>query len=257
MGGAIDMKWSCEEGIIQIATGKKHQDEAVICAKRIRPYINDRPITLETDNPERIENGLFDRVVRHPDARNSYRDKILPLLKLPYKRTLFLDTDIELLSSIDDIFQILKSVDLVGCHAPVRWSGWRSEEVPDGFTEMNSGVLGIKRCSKQRSLIRYWLKLYDIIGIEFDQATLRAALWHAVSKRGLRTWVLPQEYNLRTPKPWLTGAGMEVKILHGRVPEEMREQLRTYLNGNIEQFRCSSEFQTNQNQEIIKHRWGK
>ena len=104
---------------------------------------------------------------------------------------------------------------------------------------MNSGVLGIKRCSKQRSLIRYWLKLYDIIGIEFDQATLKQP-FNAVSKRGLRTWVLPQS-NLRTPKPWLAGAGMEVKILHGRVPEEMREQLRTYLNENIEQFRCSSE----------------
>ena len=134
MGGAIDMKWSCEEGIIQIATGTKHQDEAVICAKRIRPYINDRPITLVTDNPERIENGLFDRVVRHPDARNSYRDKILPLLKLPYKRTLFLDTDIELLSSIDDIFQILKMRS--GGMSHTSSLEWLEKQVPDGFTEM-------------------------------------------------------------------------------------------------------------------------
>ena len=46
---------------------------------------------------------------------------------------------------------------------------------------------------------------------------LRAALWWAVSKRGFRTWILPAEYNLRTPKPWLTGSGMAVKIVHGRV----------------------------------------
>ena len=142
----------------------------------------------------------------------------------------------------------------MGCHAPVRWSDWRSEEVPEGFSEVNSGVLGFRRCSKQRSLIRYWLKLYDSIGIDFDQATLRAALWRAVSKRRLQTWILPQEYNLRTPKPWLTGTRMEVKIVHGRVPEEMREELHKYLNEDIEQFRCSSEFPTNQNQQIVKNK---
>ena len=68
-------------------------------------------------------------------------------------------------------------------------------------SELNSGVLGIRRCSVQRALIKYWLKLYDAVDVQFDQATLRAALWWAVSKRGLRTWVLPSEYNLRTPKP--------------------------------------------------------
>ena len=41
----------------------------------------------------------------------SYRDKIGSLhLQLG---TLFLDTDLELLSPIDDIFQILRTVDLV------------------------------------------------------------------------------------------------------------------------------------------------
>ena len=98
--------------------------------------------------------------------------------------------------------------------------------------------------------MKQWLKLYDNVGIQFDQATLRAALWWAVSKKGLRTWVLPQEYNLRTPKPWLTGAGMAVKIVHGRIPENKREPLHRYLNENIEQFRCSSMFPTDQNQQI-------
>ena len=163
----------------------------------------------------------------HREPTNSYRDKILPLLNLPYKRTLFLDTDLELLSPVDDIFQILRSLDLVGCHAPVRWSDWQASEVPEGVCELNSGVLGFRRCASQRALVRYWLHLYDTIGINFDQATLRSALWWAVSQRGLRTWVLPPEYNLRTPKPWLTGAGMSVKILHGRIPEVMRQPSTT------------------------------
>ena len=203
-----------------------------------------------TDNPENIPSGLFDNIVIHPEPKKTYRDKILPLLNLPYKRTLFLDTDLEILSPIEDIFHILRHVDVVGCHAPVRWSGWRDAEVPEGFTELNSGVLGIRRCSVQHKFVKQWLKLYDNVGIQFDQATLRAALWWAVSKKGLRTWVLPQEYNLRTPKPWLTGAGMAVKIVHGRIPENKREPLHRYLNENIEQFRCSSMFPTDQNQQI-------
>ena len=79
-------------------------------------------------------------------------------------------------------------------------------------------------------------KLYDNVGIDFDQATLRAALWWASVNRGLRIWVLPPEYNLRTPKPWLTGAGMAVKIVHGRVSEDKRELLHGYLNQNISEF---------------------
>ena len=132
----------------------------------------------------------------------------------------------------------------------MRWSDWKSSEVPEGISELNSGVLGFRRCSRQRALIKKWLTLYDEVNIEFDQATLRAAIWWAISKRGLSTWVLPPEYNLRTPKPWLTGAGMSVKIVHGRVPENERKILHQYLNDNIEQFRCSSSFPTNQNQHI-------
>ena len=245
------MKRFSHEGILQIATGERYQDEAVSAVARIRPFVNGRPITLVTDKPELVPKGLFDTVILHPQPKKSYRDKILPLLNLPYRRTLFLDTDLELLSPIEDIFQILRRFDFVGCHAPVRWCDWKDAEVPEGFCELNSGVLGIRRGFRQRALVKYWLKLYDTVGIQFDQATLRAALWWASGKRDLRTWVLPPEYNLRTPKPWLTGAGMSVKIVHGRVPEEQRNLLSGYLNDNIDQFRSSSSFPTGQNQQIL------
>ena len=68
------------EGILQVATGEKYQDEAIANVKRFRPYLNNRPITLITDNPERIPSGLYDRVIEHKQAKQSYRDKILPLL---------------------------------------------------------------------------------------------------------------------------------------------------------------------------------
>ena len=129
---------NCEvytQGVIQVATGNHHQDEAVLSVERIRPCLNGRPIILVTDKPERIPLGLYDRVIIHPEPQGSYRDKILPLLHLPYKRTLFLDTDVEILSPIDDIFEILKSIDFVGCHAPVRWSDWKSDSVPEAHRD--------------------------------------------------------------------------------------------------------------------------
>ena len=104
---------------------------------------------------------------------------------------------------------------------PVRWCDWKNDEIPEGFCELNSGVLGIRRCSSQRALVRYWLRLYDFAGIKFDQATLRAALW-ASTNQGLRTWVLPSEYNLRTQKHRRRDI---VKIVHGN-----------YLRNNVSPF---------------------
>ena len=245
------MRNIAHEGVLQVATGERYREEALASVARIRPYLNGRPITLVTDDSQYVPTGFYNKIIVHPDPQKNYRDKILPLLYPPYKRTLFLDTDLEIISPVDDVFKILKSVDVVGCHAPVRWCDWKAPEVPDGFSELNSGVLGIRRSSRQRALIRYWLKLYDTVGIEFDQASLRAALWWATCNRDLRIWVLPSEYNLRTPKPWMTGAGMPVKIVHGRVPDEMRTHLHRYLNDDFNEFRSSSEFPTGQNQEIV------
>jgi hypothetical protein len=247
------MRRQASEGVLQVATGPRHREEAIAAIGRIRPHLNGRPVSLVTDAPHLIPDGLFDQIIHHQQPVLGYRDKIPPLLRLPYPRTLFLDTDLELLRPIEDVFLILKSVDLVGCHAPVRWSQWQSPEVPEGFCELNSGVIGLRRGWRQRALVRRWLMLYDAVGVSFDQATLRAALWWAHSRCGLRSWVLPPEYNLRTPKPWLTGAGMAVKILHGRVPEDMRPDLRRYLNDNIDQFRSSTALPTEQNQLVVPY----
>ena len=48
---------------------------------------------------------------KHPDHCKSYRDKIPPLINLPYKRTLFLDTDLELIQPVNDVFK-MKIIDM-------------------------------------------------------------------------------------------------------------------------------------------------
>ncbi len=239
----------CDEGVLLSATGARHRREAELAASRIRPHLRGRPLWLVTDAPADIAVDCFDRIIQHPDVHGSYRDKIPPLLNLPFRRTVFLDTDVELLQPIDDVFSLLMEVDLVGCHAPVRWSQWRDPQVPDGLTELNSGVLGLRRGRRCRHFVRRWLRTYDEAAVPFDQASLRSALWWGI-RRGLRTWVLPPEYNLRTTKPWVAGPGLAVKVLHGRIPDSMREPLRRYLNDDITTFRSSSAFPTRQNAAV-------
>lgn len=242
--------WS-REGVLLTATGDRHRAEACQAVALIRPQLAGRPLVLVTDAPGQVPDGLFDAVLAHPDPRGSYRDKIPPLLRLPFQRTLFLDTDVELLQPLDDLFILLRHADLVGCHAPVRWCQWADPAVPEGFCELNSGVLGLRRSRRCRRLIRTWLDIYDRVDVPFDQASLRSALWQGF-QRNLRLWVLPPEYNLRTTKPWVAGRGLAVKVVHGRIPEAMRQPLARYLNGNIEGFRASSAFPTHQNAPVLQ-----
>lgn len=238
-----------KEGVLLIATGERHRLEAIQALPRIRPHVSGRPLWLVCDEPDTMRGVGFDRVVPHPEPRHTYRDKIPPLLQLPFSRTLFLDTDVTLLESLDDLFTLLRVVDVVGCHAPVRWCQWRDPSVPEGFTELNSGVLGLRRSHRCRQLMRRWLSTYDQAGVRFDQAALRSALWWA-TQRGLRTWVLPPEYNLRTTKPWIAGPGLPVKVVHGRIPECLQEPLAHYLNDDTTRFRASSAFPTRQNAAV-------
>ena len=158
----------CREGILQIATGKKYRDEAISSAQRIRPLINGRPI-LVTDKPALVPSGIFDSLILHPQPQNSFRDKILPLLKLPYRRTLFWILTLSV-SPIEDLFQILRySMSLDVMHPLDGVTGKMTRCLR--IFELNSGVLGMRRGSS-RALVRYRLRFYDFAGIKFDQATL-------------------------------------------------------------------------------------
>ena len=235
------------QGFLFVASGEHHAHEAYCSIQKIKQLSPTSLITVMTDCPDQFQEIQLDQILRHPDPRQSYRDKIIGLLELPYRRTLFLDSDTWLLEPLDDLFQLLCHTDLCGCHAPVRWAQWRDPSVPDCFPELNSGVIGLTRNRRSRALIRRWLQLYDQVGVPFDQATLRSALWQSLSQKRLRLSILPPEYNLRTTKPWIAGQGMAVKLVHGRMPESSRGALQTYLNTNINVFRSSSSFNTGLN----------
>ena len=78
------MRSLTSEGVLQVATGERHRDEAINSVERIRPYLNGRPISLVTDKPEQVPPGIFDRVVKHRDPQKAteirfYRFYIFPI----------------------------------------------------------------------------------------------------------------------------------------------------------------------------------
>ena len=69
-----------EEGLLLIATGARHRQEACGVVENCRHHLNGRPVALITDAPSAVPDGLFDQVLSHPDPHHSYRDKIQPLI---------------------------------------------------------------------------------------------------------------------------------------------------------------------------------
>jgi hypothetical protein len=229
------------EGMLFVATGQPYLEEAVASARASRPHLSGRPIAIVTDEVEAARDAAcFDLCLPHPDPRHTYRDKIPGLCDLPFERTLFLDSDARLIAAADGLFSLLEHHDFAAAHAPVRIPpGWVDPSVPACFPEFNSGVILVRSGPPQQSLIQGWLDLYDEVGQEWDQATLRAAVWRMLAE-GLRAFVLPAEANLRTPKPWIAGQGLPVIVVHGRVPESEWPKLIRFLNDDVEQFRSST-----------------
>ena len=237
-----------QQGILFVATGEKHVQEAVESAHASTPHACGRPFVLVTDRASQAKAaGVFDDVLHHPDPIGGYRDKIGPLIRLPFSQTLFLDSDARLTAPVDALFLALGEADLAAVHSPVRHpSGWRDERVPSLFPELNSGVLLMRRGPLQRRLVRRWLRLYDKLHRQFDQtwdqASLRSVVWLMMQRHGLRLAVLPTEANFRTTKPWVAGKGLAVHVLHGRVPPDEQLALVRYLNNDIDRFRTWSEW---------------
>jgi hypothetical protein len=236
------------QGLLYVATGAAYLEEAAASALASRPFLAGRPIALVCDRPWQARQlGAFDRVLPHPAPTSSYRDKIPPLLHLPFARTLFLDTDARLTAPADGLFAALGRAHLAAAHAPVRRPpGWSDAAVPALFPELNSGVLLLRRSWRQQLLVRRWLRLYDQLAAScdqsWDQASLRSVVWCLQQRWGLRLALLPPEANLRTTKPWLAGEGLAVHVVHGRVPEPEWGPLMGYLNDHTDCFRTWREW---------------
>ncbi len=218
---------SAKEGILYIATGRRHLDEMLISARSVRRHMPGVPIVVSTDQ-DGLPDDLFDEIRPIANPRHSFIDKIAPLCDTPFERTIFLDTDTLACAPFPDLFEILDRFDLALAHAPYRHD--RPFVTPNCFAELNTGVLAYRRSPEVIALFQDWLRLYEkevseTGRMESDQPAFREALYRS----RLSSCVLPPEYNLRTVMPAAVGR-CKVRIIHGRGPD--MAQLERWVNAS-------------------------
>jgi lipopolysaccharide biosynthesis glycosyltransferase len=193
------------EGILYIAYNKhpnaNHIKEAIVSAKSIKAIHPDIHITLFTD----VDPGTkcFDtvKIVKVTGVRL----KQVYLYDSPYDRTLFLDSDTKLVNRIDGIFDLLDRVDMAAALDHVRKDPKKSRvysdyaNIPDSFSEFNSGVILFKKSPVVKKFFEMWRMNYKtwckVSGKFNDQPSFRVSLWQCVD---LRLHTLPPEFNIRT-----------------------------------------------------------
>ena len=189
------------KGVLYIAFGKHFIKEMLFSAESVKKHNPDLHITAFID--KQIESEYIDEVKIIKVAH--LRPKIDYIALTPYEQTLFLDTDTIIDRNIEDMFELLDSVDLAGTHDLARkrkkYSAVMPEyrDIPYAFSEINTGVLVFKKNEKVLKLFKDWKEYFYHYYhyCPWDQASFRISLWKAIGE-GLQFYVFPVEYNIRS-----------------------------------------------------------
>lgn len=202
-------------GVVYVATGERFVAEAADSVGTVRKIMPDLPIAMFTD--VEVADGIFDFVFPVYEPQRAFIDKIEPLTRSPFERTLFLDTDTFVIQPCYDLFDILDEFDLAASHEPGRLQ-YPINMVPDAFVEFNTGVIAYRRNEKVDRFLRTWRRFYARDWERnlkegkrpYDQISFTQVLYRSA----LRFFVLSPEYNFRTVFPQ-SPAG-KVRVVHGR-----------------------------------------
>ncbi len=214
-------------GILFVATGRFHLEEAFISAGQVARWMPGYPIHLYTDRDlvdAARASGRFREVnvIEDGGASEGNFRKIPPLWASPFQKTLFLDSDTYMCRDCSDIFLMLDRYDVAVVHDP-----WRSEYsfedslgLPRAWPTFNTGVIGYRSGPELQEFLRRWHAEYRDkfralqSGSIQDQPAFRFALYHS----RLQVYVLPPEYNLRIYHPVCIGGHSGPAILHDHNP---------------------------------------
>lgn len=229
-----------EKGVIYVAVGSKYVSEATTSVHSLKVHCPNLPATLFTDHKSCGRQGAkaFDSVVwiDADHARGKQKlSKIEVLRYSPYKRTLFLDADTYICAGITEMFRLLDWYDMALAFSSRRKLHKRTNNIPDWFTERNSGVILYRSTPEVFDLFKHWIELYRRFnrawGCTSDQVSLRTVLFQ---DKILRVGTLAPEFNCFIPCP-VSLAG-KVFILHGRgdmaalaAEVNHRDGMRVYL----------------------------
>jgi len=201
-------------GIVYVAWGEHFIIEAINSAKSLRNSGIDYPICLIANtNPD---NNLFNDFIQIKGPSGK-KDKLL-MYDAPYKKVLFLDTDIIVFKNvIDEMFQLLDRFD-IAVNSRGTLADRYTEEVPNSFPEYNTGVIVFKKSEITKKFFDIWSTYFDDMeesiikktGRVWDQWSFRKALYFC----DLRIAWLPYEYNFMHYFPMIISS--QIFIGHGR-----------------------------------------
>lgn len=231
-----------ERGVIYISYGEKYILEAIHSCKSLKKY-NELSVTLITDKPYKLDLSIFDRVeyldleLAKPLLRHHTRSedwikgiafKIKGMLASPYKKTVFLDTDTEVLDDFSELFDILEHFELLAIPAPgdLQVPFWKGEKIK-GLHPLNTGVLAFQDSTQVKELFEQWLVCFLRNSDKYLQD--QPALTEAMLTKPVKFFPLSILYHLRT-NCYVGIPANKVKILHGRYPKEYDMNLR--VNGS-------------------------
>jgi hypothetical protein len=215
-----------DRGVVYVAVGSKYLAEAEQSAASLKAQTPHMPVTVFTNvhNPAKC----FDQALSVGGERYHQTMKARCLLRSPYARTLFLDTDTYVCANLDGLFTLLERFDLAAAHANARLAAddrlYLSDMVaktPLVYPEFNGGVLLLKRTPAVQRMLAEWITIIERNERAAkergsthlnDQTALREAVYYS----DLQTTVLTPEYNCRGRVGFVSG---QVQILHGHSPD--------------------------------------
>lgn len=185
--------------------------EAIFSAKSLRKHDPEAQITLFTNQD--IKDDVFNEI---KIVKMGLRCKQNVLLDSPYEKTIYLDTDTYINHTINDLFDLLDKYELIGCNDYSRKRILPIPEymnIPYGFSELNGGVIGYKKCTNFKKFIKLWVHYYKKYNkiTHWDQPSLRISLWES----DINLYILPSEYNRR-------GKHTKEKCINARINGDSR-----------------------------------
>ena len=160
---------------------------------------------------------MFDQVLPLCDTKeNGWFKKPAAMLTSPAQKTIWLDTDCEVLSNIEELFDMLVS-DKLSMVDDVPWTRRKKEKW------YNSGVVGF---IGKPAILQDWRSAVQKRPRRGDQETL-----HDIDRKGNHIHELPQEYNwLRVTLENDRQDSKDKKIMHWTGPrgkQRIRDKIKT------------------------------
>jgi hypothetical protein len=174
-----------EKGVLYVAYGVKAREQAQNSMQTLRRQMRGIPVAVVSDS----ELKGADYYIHHPEEDRGARTQKTQMYRLsPFKNTLFLDADTELISSPTPGFDLLNYVDLVLGQDVNRifienhWPHLNQEEVTHtkkviGTSQhmyFNSGVIFFRRNERVQAMMVAWYEEWCRWKMHDQMALLRA-----------------------------------------------------------------------------------